>query len=123
MQLLAERLDFRVEELTRLHVTVFQKRGFNLLTAARDALSEHALVICDILTESPKLEGSDALLSYLLVGFLQDALVHRLFGLVHRPLHLPVVHLDAFFDGAIALVLAHVAPSVLDVGHRPFVDR
>ena len=56
------------------------------------------------------------------MGFLEDALVHGLFSLRHWPFHLSVVHLDAFFDGAIALVLAHVAPRVLDVWHGAFVD-
>ena len=50
-------------------------------------------------------------------------LVHCFFGLTHWSLHLYIVVLNWLFNCAIAFILAHVWPSILNVWDRSFIYR
>lgn len=75
VQLLAHFLHFRVEELFSFALAVLEELRLELLTAAGDALAQHALVIGDILPERFRLEHGDGGLADGLVGTLQHGLV------------------------------------------------
>jgi len=117
MKLLSHCLHLWLEEFPRFALAIARELCFMLLAAARDSLSEHPLVLGDVLAERSLLEKGHTLLTYLLMALLEDALVHFDLRLGQGPFHLSSVALNRFVDRSVALVLTDVRPSILDVWH------
>ena len=122
VKLLSYFLKFRLKVLSGFGFAVFEKLGLELLTASRDTLPEHLLIVCDILTEGFRLEHYYARFTKLLMCFLQDCLVHCLFRMNHRLLHFLVVALNRLFYRAITFILTHVWPGILNVWDGTLID-
>ena len=123
MELLTEGLDLWLEKLSRLAVTVFDELSFELLTAPRNSLAEDSFIVSDILTKCFLFEEVHALLSYLLVRFLQDLLVHAFFRLGKRSFHISIIELHTLLNRSITLILTDVRPGILNVWYGALIDR
>ena len=117
MQLFADGLHLRLQELACFAVAEAGKFCFQFLAAPRHRLSQDALKVGDVLAQGFLLKEGHTLLSDQMMRLLENTLVHELLGLGHWSLHFLIVAFNRLFDGAIALVLADVRPRVLDVGH------
>ena len=123
MELLTEGLDFWLEKLSCLAVTVLDELSLEFLTTPGNSFSKDSFIVSDILAKCFLFEEVNALLSYLLVRFLQYFLVHAFFCLGKRSFHVSNIELNTFLDCSVALVLAHVRPGILNVWHRSFIYR
>lgn len=72
MQLLANHLDLRLEELTGLCLAVARELRLELLTATRDTFSKKAFIVSDVLPKRPLFECYDTLLAGQLVTTFQN---------------------------------------------------